>query len=60
LSRGVIQGTVADYGGMAAFKYDTIAKNHLDVPMGTATAGVVMHLDPEQLGAAKDKRASTQ
>ena len=41
LSRGVIQGTVADYGGMAAFKYDTIAKNHLDVPMGTATAGVV-------------------
>jgi len=62
LSRGVIQGSVADYGGMAAFKYDTITKNHLNVPMGTAAAGVVMNLDvfnglPANARAAVDKLA---
>jgi TRAP-type C4-dicarboxylate transport system substrate-binding protein len=62
LSRGVIQGSVADYGGMAAFKYDSISKNHLDVPMGTAAAGVVMNLDawnglPANARAAFDKGA---
>ena len=65
LSRGVIQGSVADYGGMAAFKYDTIAKHHVDVPMGTASAGVVMNLDvwnglPANARAAIDKRAGLQ
>lgn len=62
LSRGVIQGSVADYGGMAAFKYDTITKHHLDVPMGTASAGVVMNLDvfnglPAKARSAIDKLA---
>jgi TRAP-type C4-dicarboxylate transport system substrate-binding protein len=65
LSRGVIQGSVADYGGMAAFKYDTIAKNHLDVPMGTAAVGVVMNLDawnglPANAKAALDKGAGIE
>jgi TRAP-type transport system periplasmic protein len=62
LSRGVIQGSVADYGGMAAFKYDTITKYHFDVPMGTAAAGVVMNLEvfnglPANARAAVDKLA---
>jgi TRAP-type C4-dicarboxylate transport system substrate-binding protein len=45
LSRGVVQGVLSDWNGMIAFRIADAAKNHFEVPIGTAAAGVFMNLD---------------
>ncbi len=62
LSRGVIQGTVADFGGMVAFRYDAVTKHHFDIPMGTASTGLVMNREvydglPANVRAVIDKHS---
>ena len=45
LSRGVVQGVLSDWNGMVAFRIGDAAKNHLEVPLGTAAAGVFINVD---------------
>jgi TRAP-type C4-dicarboxylate transport system substrate-binding protein len=45
LSRGVVQGVLSDWNGMIAFRIADAAKNHFEVPIGTAAAGIFMNLD---------------
>jgi TRAP-type C4-dicarboxylate transport system substrate-binding protein len=45
ISRGVVDGTLSDWNGIVAFRIGDAAKHHLDVPLGTAAAGVFMNLD---------------
>ena len=43
LSRGVVQGILSDWNGMVAFRIGDAAKNHYEVPLGGAAAGVLMN-----------------
>lgn len=45
LSRGVVQGVLSDWNGMVAFRIGDAAKNHFEVPIGSAAAGVFMNLE---------------
>jgi TRAP-type C4-dicarboxylate transport system substrate-binding protein len=45
ISRGVVQGVLSDWNGMVAFRIGDAAKNHYEVPLGTAAAGVFMNLE---------------
>jgi TRAP-type C4-dicarboxylate transport system substrate-binding protein len=45
ISRGVVQGVLSDWNGMVAFRIGDAAKFHLEVPIGTAAAGIFMNLD---------------
>ena len=45
ISRGVVDGVLSDWNGMVAFRIGDAAKFHLEVPIGTAAAGVFMNLD---------------
>ena len=45
ISRGVVEGVLSDWNGMVAFRIGDAAKFHLEVPIGTAAAGVFMNLD---------------
>lgn len=62
LSRGVVQGVLSDWNGMVAFRIGAVAKNHYEVPLGSAAAGVLMNMDtykslPQAARAALDERA---
>jgi TRAP-type C4-dicarboxylate transport system substrate-binding protein len=45
LSRGVVQGVLSDWNGMVAFRIGDAAKNHYELPLGAAAAGVFMNTD---------------
>jgi TRAP-type C4-dicarboxylate transport system substrate-binding protein len=45
LSRGVVNGILSDWNGMVAFRIGDAAKNHYEVPLGAAAAGVFMNWD---------------
>jgi TRAP-type C4-dicarboxylate transport system substrate-binding protein len=45
ISRGVVEGVLSDWNGMVAFRIGDAAKFHLEVPIGTAAAGIFMNLD---------------
>jgi TRAP-type C4-dicarboxylate transport system substrate-binding protein len=45
LSRGVVQGILSDWNGMVAFRIGDAAKNHYEVPLGGAAAGVFMNME---------------
>lgn len=62
ISRGVVQGALSDWNGMVAFRIGDAAKNHYELPFGTASAGVFMNLDaynalPPQARAAIDRHS---
>ena len=62
LSRGVVQGVLSDWNGMVAFRIGDAAKNHYEVPFGTAAAGVFMNLEaynalPAQARVVIDKHS---
>ena len=62
ISRGVVQGVLSDWNGMVAFRIGDAAKNHYELPLGTAAAGVFMNLEaynalPAQAKAAIDKHS---
>ena len=65
LSRGVVQGVLSDWNGMVAFRIGDAAKNHLEVPIGTASAGVFINLDsynalPREARAVLDKHSGAE
>ena len=45
VSRGVVDGTLSDWNGIIAFRIGDAAKNHFELPLGTAAAGIFMNLD---------------
>ena len=45
LARGVVQGVLSDWNGMVAFRIGDAAKNHYEIPIGSAAAGVFMNLE---------------
>lgn len=62
LSRGVVQGVLSDWNGMIAFRIADAAKFHLEVPIGTAAAGIFMNLEaynalPARAKAVIDKHS---
>ncbi|OGA05036.1 MAG: hypothetical protein A3H35_16855 [Betaproteobacteria bacterium RIFCSPLOWO2_02_FULL_62_17] len=62
LSRGVVQGVLSDWNGMVAFRIGDAAKNHYELPLGAAAAGVFMNTDsynalPPKARAVIDKYA---
>ena len=62
ISRGVVQGVLSDWNGMVAFRIGDAAKFHLEVPIGTAAAGIFMNLEawnalPPQAKAAIEKHS---
>ena len=62
ISRGVVQGVLSDWNGMVAFRIGDAAKNHYELPFGTAAAGVFMNLEaynalPAQARAVIDKHS---
>ena len=62
ISRGVVQGVLSDWNGMVAFRIGDAAKNHYEVPFGTAAAGVFMNVEaynslPAAARAAIDKHS---
>lgn len=62
LSRGVVQGILSDWNGMVAFRIGDAARNHFEVPLGGAAAGLFMNLDsynalPAAARAVLDKMA---
>lgn len=62
ISRGVVQGALSDWNGMITFRIGDAAKNHFEVPIGAAAAGVFMNLEaynalPARARAVIDKHS---
>jgi TRAP-type C4-dicarboxylate transport system substrate-binding protein len=62
LSRGVVQGILSDWNGMVAFRIGDAAKNHYELPLGGAAAGVFINYEsynalPASARAVLDKLA---
>ncbi len=62
LSRGVVQGILSDWNGMVAFRIGDAAKNHYEIPLGAAAAGVFINWEsynalPASARAVLDKFA---
>ncbi|MFM9967854.1 MAG: TRAP transporter substrate-binding protein [Burkholderiales bacterium] len=45
LSRGVVTGVLSDWNGMVAFRIGDAAKNHYELPLGAAAAGIFMNTE---------------
>jgi TRAP-type C4-dicarboxylate transport system substrate-binding protein len=45
ISRGVIDGALSDWNGIFGFRIGDAAKNHFELPLGSAAAGIFMNLD---------------
>ena len=45
ISRGVVDGALSDWNGIIGFRIGDAAKNHYELPLGSAAAGIFMNLD---------------